>query len=203
MFEFENSPPSLNHSPSPSDQSLLPSRDTTPSTPVVVGFASGKRSEKEKEQLFPWFKRSVDIARPLASAEDNTLLQPDFDEHTFPQFGASPPNRGMADAGIAIEARQISTSPRGNQPSTLTSALKRSESGERDMMNGSAAATPKPVPTPVGHSDGVRDDAGTRPISMKGKTNENRNMRRESIAQSLGMGMSWGGISVGSWIRDE
>lgn len=27
--------------------------------------------------------------------------------------------------------------------------------------------------------------------------------RRESLAGSLVGGMSWGGVSVGSWIRDE
>lgn len=50
-------------------------------------------------------------------------------------------------------------------------------------------------------SDMSRFENGARPISMKGRAMD-RN-RRESLAQSLGMGMSWGGASVGSWIRDE
>lgn len=42
---------------------------------------------------------------------------------------------------------------------------------------------------------------GAQPISM---VNSNRKgSRRESIASSLVGGMSWGGVSVGSWIRDE
>jgi transcription factor SFP1 len=46
---------------------------------------------------------------------------------------------------------------------------------------------------------------GAKPISMN-NPNPNRNAerpRRESLAGSLVGGMSWGGVSVGSWIRDE
>lgn len=42
---------------------------------------------------------------------------------------------------------------------------------------------------------------GTKPISMSGSNRDKG--RRESLAGSLVGGMSWGGVSVGSWIRDE
>jgi len=40
-----------------------------------------------------------------------------------------------------------------------------------------------------------------RPIAMNNSNREKP--RRESLAGSLVGGMSWGGVSVGSWIRDE
>lgn len=61
----------------------------------------------------------------------------------------------------------------------------------------------RPIPQMPSNSsdDFARFEHGARPISMKGMANERA--RRESLAQSLNAGMSWGGISVGSWIRDE
>lgn len=45
--------------------------------------------------------------------------------------------------------------------------------------------------------------AGPKPISMAGNPNRDHRTRRESFAGSLMGGMSWGGMSVGSFIRDD
>jgi transcription factor SFP1 len=205
MFEYEESPPPLHHSPSPSDQSQSTSRDTTPVTPVGTGSSFGKKVEK---YCLPWFKKPIDVGRTTTRlCLDTALLAPDFDDNTFPTFGAPPPVRGMASVAepLDISLRQTSTSPRGNQPSTLTSALQRSASEEKRKMANPLPETAlnRPLPQmPSNASDDfARFEHGARPITMQGRPNDKA--RRESIAQSLGTGMSWGGISVGSWIRDE
>jgi len=50
-------------------------------------------------------------------------------------------------------------------------------------------------------TDNYGAESGARPISVKGRPSDK--IRRESLAQSLGTGMSWGGVSVNSWIRDD
>lgn len=97
-------------------------------------------------------------------------------------------------------SRQTSTSPRGNQPSGLTAALKKSDSQDNTPTTTPPMEAPRPSLTVPETADMSRFENGTRPISMKGKSMNNR---RESLAQSMGMGMSWGGVSVGSWIRDD
>lgn len=61
---------------------------------------------------------------------------------------------------------------------------------------------PTPQYTQNHMADHHMPEGGARPISVKGRPNNDK-MRRESLAQSLGTGMSWGGVSVNSWIRDE
>jgi transcription factor SFP1 len=205
MFDYEESPPPLHHSPSPSDQSQHTSRDTTPVTPVGHGSFFVRKADKES---LPWFKKPFAVGRTTTHlCRDNYLLAPDFDDNTFPSFGGSPPTKGMASVAgpIDITLRQTSTSPRGNQPSNLTSALQRSDSDEKRKMAHQIPETAlnRPIPQmPSTSSDDFsRFEHGARQIPTKGSAFQQN--RRESIAQSLGTGMSWGGISVGSWVRDE
>lgn len=207
MFNTRITPPPLLHSTSLSDRESNTSRETTPATPITVSTSPDKSSATRPADA-PWIRRQLVPAKATTSlCLDSSLINPDFDENTFPQFGASPGDSSMAlvappDANIAI--RQTSTSPRGNQPSGLTAAFKRSDSGENSFPgnNSMDAQSMRPPSLAVPEtSDMSRFENGARPISMKGRAMD-RN-RRESLAQSLGMGMSWGGASVGSWIRDE
>jgi transcription factor SFP1 len=211
MLQYSESPPSLHHSPTTSDKALPSSRESTPLTPLGFCPSASRRSEKDrgKDGHLPWFKRPIDVGTPTTSLSiDSPLLEPDFDDHSFPLFGASPPVCSMAGtaAPIDIATRQASTSPRGPQCSTLTSALQQ-RNPDRDARQLPGASDDRPDELETGKSVNMADGAslsnnGAKPISMKKGASTDKG-RRESVAQSLTGGMSWGGISVGSWIRDE
>jgi transcription factor SFP1 len=99
---------------------------------------------------------------------------------------------------IATPTRNSSSSPSSQgQKTTATANFHETDSRTSAMMSGATFDS--------GMSRSRQDSfAGAKPISMN---NPNRNAdarpRRESLAGSLVQGMSWGGVSVGSWIRDE
>ena len=204
MFGSHATPPRLLHSSSLSDQASSTSRDTSPVTPAAAGTSPAKQIDKFLE-TFLWFQRRPRVAKATTElCVDSSLVDPDFDEYTFPQFGASPRGHSMA-IGAApndnITIRQTSTSTRGNQPSDLTAGLRKAESSQTNSVHPTVMEGPRPSLAVPESSDMSRFENGARPISMKGRPMDKN--RRESLAQSLGMGMSWGGASVGSWIRDE
>ncbi|KAK5680750.1 Transcriptional regulator of ribosomal biogenesis proteins, partial [Elasticomyces elasticus] len=110
-------------------------------------------------------------------------------------------------APIDIATRQTSVSPPGQQASNLTSALQKANNGERNSSvshNNSVGLSI--FKAPPSRKDSVTTAAaqwgnGTMPISVSGSNRDKP--RRESLAGSLVGGMSWGGVSVGSWIRDD
>src|SRR2546423_842679 len=131
MFDYTDIPPPLHHSPATSDRSRFPSRDSTPVTPVGFGQSTGKKPDKDV--CLPWFKKPIDVGKPTTSlCLDNTLLEPDFDDRSFPLFGSSPPDRGMAGAAspINISSPPASPSPPGGPTSNLTSPLPRTDNSE-------------------------------------------------------------------------
>ncbi|EEP82238.1 conserved hypothetical protein [Uncinocarpus reesii 1704] len=103
-------------------------------------------------------------------------------------------------------SRQTSLSP-AQQSSNLTSALQRASAVDRpDLIPAWNGASPTAF-----KSNGARKDSfsatmaqysnGSKPITVAGSNRDKP--RRESLAGSLVGGMSWGGVSVGSWIRDD
>lgn len=204
-------PPPLHFSSSNSDNDRCSSRESTPiSTPLGFGVPSSRRSEREKDLDLSWHRKPADAGN-RTSHFNSGFLEAEFDEdNSFPLFPSSPPESSKmtgAAAPIDIATRQTSVSPPGQQASNLTSALQRAGNGERlgsiSSPNGTSGSMFK---SPVARKDSLSASMtqwgnGTKPISVSGSNRDKP--RRESLAGSLVGGMSWGGISVGSWIRDE
>lgn len=211
-------PPSLYYSPSVSDLDHLSVSDSTPvTTPVDFGAISCAKRNPASRRKDPlaWDLKKPTEAGNRAAYLDATLVETD-DEHSlgvssFPLFSTSPAETGTMSGQqppFDITARQTSVSPPGQQASNLTSALQKAASNDRA---GSYAAPTASNASAVYKAAAARKDSlgasmsqwgnGTKPISVMGSNREKP--RRESLAGSLVGGMSWGGVSVGSWIRDE
>ena len=111
---------------------------------------------------------------------------------------------GAAPMNIAT-LRDSSISPHRRQISNLTSALQSTSGNEAKLTPAMNIDNGKPP-----HDDSITGGliasgsyhgSGAQPISMN-SSNRDR-PRRESLAGSMVTGMSWGGVSVGSFIRDE
>jgi hypothetical protein len=127
-------------------------------------------------------------------------------------------NTRAAPIDISAPNRHPSASPAGsnNVPSNLTSALRNAQAfdPQQHALMGYARSIGMGGLDGVSQSGGRKDSfgaamAGAGTYWEGGRTipqgNSHRDKpRRESVASSgMGGGMSWGGISVGSWIRDE
>lgn len=202
-----STPPPLCYSPLASDRGRESTAESTPlTTPVEPSVP------EPYPLLFSWHRKPHDLGTCHLQLEPDLLFE-DTGDCSFPLFPSSPPPhhthlRDMAQAAspidIATPPRFGSNSPQ-NQTSNLTSALRE------------AGAT-RNTDTPSIHHNGVdahrptlgaRNDSiggltgsfygtGARPISMK-----DRPRRESNTMNSLVNGLSWGGVSVGSWIRDE
>ena len=214
MLESSESqrPPPLHYSPFAGEHDRSSTRDSTSTTPLGFGVRSSSllshnRPDREKVYLDPfWNSRNSVGSRP-------SYFDPHFppsshfqEDHDFPLFPSSPKMNGLA-TPIDIATRQTSVSPPGQQASNLTSALQKANNGERTGSVSHASSVGLSVfKAPPPRKDSVSTAAaqwgnGTKPISVSGSNRDKP--RRESLAGSLVGGMSWGGVSVGSWIRDE
>lgn len=206
------SPPPLHFSPTVSDHDRFPTRDSTPvTTPLGFGVPSRSPNNNNREKGFDpsWPRDPVD-SNHRSSYSTSEITPPHLNpDHDFPLFPFSPPTSGrmVGAAPINIATRQTSVSPPGQQASNLTSALQRAGNGERTGSISHASGVgisvfkaPPPRKDSIGAATAQWGN-GTKPISVAG-SNRDKN-RRESLAGSLVGQMSWGGVSVGSWIRDE
>lgn len=222
--ESTATPPLAHPSPVVSDPGRASTVENTPiGTPVGFGSHS-RRLEREKDLFLPWHHKPRelgDIHSPLHP--DSPLLESGgLDDYSYPLFIQSPPggddyeytvNGPASPMDLAIANGRIS-SPARNKTSTLTSALQGAppsdphanagmDFGEVSVNGKSEGFGPRRQDSFSGGTSGPTSMAagGARPISMGGPKRERP--RRESVAGSMVGGMSWGGVSVGSWIRDE
>lgn len=196
------SPPPLHYSPVAGDHDHSSTRDSTPVT-TPLGRSRPDSTSQQQDYLDPfWTSRTL---APRPSYLDPQIPSPSHFHDDFPLFPSSKMT-GPA-APIDIATRQTSVSPPGQQASNLTSALQKANNGERNSSvshNNSVGLSV--FKAPPSRKDSVTTAAaqwgnGTMPISVSGSNRDKP--RRESLAGSLVGGMSWGGVSVGSWIRDE
>lgn len=123
------------------------------------------------------------------SPDDQPLTPNDYDRFTMPM--TSP-------IDIATPTRNSSSSPSSQGQKPTTANFLETDSRTSAMMSGAGFDS--------GMSRSRQDSfaGGAKPISMNiPNRNGDTRPRRESLAGSLVQGMSWGGVSVGSWIRDE
>ena len=212
MLNYSESPPPLHHSPATSNKTrpYSCSRESTPLTPVDVATVSVRKPDKglrAKDGQLPGLRKplvaSVATADLLAEAP---LLEPNFDDHSFPLFGASPPTHRMlgAEAPSDTRSQESASPPNSQQSSTLTSALQKNLPAETRRFHDTSHERNENIECSkaISMAEGsAYTGSGAKPISMQGISSDKG--RRGSIPQSSHGGMSWGGISVGSLIRDE
>ena len=210
-LDSQETPPPLHYSPGPSDLvDRISPADTPISTPK--GFGSSlfpRKHDRDKESFSTWDRQESPFGGSSNLYADSALLDSDFEEDSnFLLFGQSPPRQTMAHGSspIAIGVpRNNSTSPR---TSNLTYALQAKAAADLRPSPGTNFDSNPHRSSTSGRHDSIsmsgltpQYGSGAVPISVN---NSGRNQpRRESLAGSMMGGMSWGGVSMNSWIRDE
>ena len=218
-LDSQGTPPPLYYSPNTSDHGRESTAESTPvSTPVEQASSPQfGRPKKDRDLYFSWHRKPHELGASKSLLLESDLLFEDTGDCSFPLFPESPPAHDFArDMAQAASPIDISTPPRfgsnspQNQTSNLTFALREAEANQElnstpnqgshgvgDFQNGRLSVG--------GRHDSISNGlgssfygSGARPISMK-----DRPRRESNTMGSFAGGMSWGGLSVGSWIRDE
>ena len=204
-LDSRDTPPPLHFSPAASDRDRSSTADTTPiSTPRA--FATGFPRKSDKENLFSWHYKHGGFTGHTSSYVDSTLLESDFEDSTFPLFDEPSVGLAMGSRSSPIEIATPSGPGLPRSPprtSNLTSALRTTSGNEVKPTSAmDVSGQFKGFGSSHGGSaSGSHLGTAAQPISVNSSNREKP--RRESLASSMVTGMSWGGNSVGSWIRDE
>ncbi|KAH7394361.1 hypothetical protein BKA66DRAFT_567311 [Pyrenochaeta sp. MPI-SDFR-AT-0127] len=213
LDSHETTPPPLSHSPRESTAASTPI-STPVEQPASPHFGRFKK-DSSASHFSPWHRKPHElVARRLP---DTDCLFDDAGDCSFPLFPESPQTQGLLrDMAQTAEPIDIQTPPRygsnspQNQTSNLTSALREAEahpdlSSTPNQLNPNgidfsnarpALGERHPSISMLGSS--FYGNSAARPISMK-----DRPRRESNNMGSFAGGMSWGGVSVGSWIRDD
>jgi transcription factor SFP1 len=186
------------------------------------------RKEKEKDLYFSWHKRpgapnrnsnpvfgsdwnfAPDSEEALFEDGENSLT-PLFPDDDPPPASAAGTMSSAFPLDISLPPRLNSQSPR-NHTSNLTFALQEAGASAQPAQDGINDDLRQTTVDPGRLGVGARNDSitnmfggssyyggsGARPISVK-----DRQRRESNTGGSFMGGMSWGGMSVGSFIRDE
>lgn len=205
-----DTPPPLHFSPVLSDRERSSTAENTPvGTPRGFGANTGfsRKPEKEKGNLFAWHHKNHIFAGPTSAYGDSTLLDSELEDSTFPLFNehlSAQEDMGTRTAPIDFAAPSTN---RFSQTSNLTSALRMTTGNEArpssamTISNGRGADSQTGQRDSLSVADASESYNAAEPISMNASSRDRP--RRESLAGSMVAGMSWGGNSVSSWIRDE
>jgi transcription factor SFP1 len=217
-LDSHETPPPLSHSPRASTAASTPI--TTPvDQPSSPHFGRGKKEPSAGLFTNIWHRKPQE---PAASYHpDSDVLFEDAGDCSFSLFpdDGHAQHSSFADIMATASPIDIQSPPRygshspQNQTSNLTSALRQAEAhpdlattpsllnpNTFEFMGGGRPSMSErhPSTTMLGSSFYNNANSAARPISMKDRG------RRESMNMgSFAGGMSWGGHSVGSWIRDE
>ncbi|KAF1809621.1 hypothetical protein P152DRAFT_451818 [Eremomyces bilateralis CBS 781.70] len=229
-LESSDTPPPLTYSPLATERGRESTADNTPvSTPTYSSTSCPPPRHRKifgkpkNRDLASWHRKvGAEAAGGPSTSSPFLESEPLFDHpgaSTFPLFAADDdeaqlaPESGNAMTSssspidIATPQRVSSTSPR-NHTSNLTSALRQEAnagmSQPRQIRPNERTGAEHGMnmfgrQDSIGNGTGLLQDyyLGARPISVAERN------RRESAVGSLGNGMSWGGISVGSYIPND
>lgn len=163
-----------------------------------VGHQSDAKAKAQAQDLFSQFTTADEF-------DSDDILFPNDDAtstSTYPISHSCVPNDIMPSPPIQIATpRQPSNSPPRNQQSNLTSQLRQPQLSDDLEMDGIPNNNDfKPRQESVSMLSTTPYGARAIPVS------DGMGFRREShvgLSGSLMGGMSWGGLSMGSFVRDE